>query len=236
MSTYVPSFGRLARFAVLLLFFVVSAQAAERGFLAREQQPDFLAVLPPPPVGAEQVADMASVEAVHGGAASNDVAVAKTEGNFSEFVFAPAIGGFFQAGKLPKTEAFFRRLRADSDSIVNRAKEHWQRLRPLNENPSLNHGVKDKSFSYPSGHSSRGTLYALVLAEIYPDRKEAIQAIGRELGWHRVQLAMHYPSDIFAGRVLARAIVTRLKSDAEFQNELAEVKAELQAAESAATK
>lgn len=211
-------------------------RGAEPGFLGREQQPDYLALLPPPPVGVEQAADLLAVEVVHGRTSTNETAVAKSEGNFSEFVFAPAIGGFFQAGKLPKTEAFFRRLRADSDGIVNRAKEHWKRLRPLNENPRLNHGVKDKSFSYPSGHSCRGTLYALVLAEIFPERKEAIQAIGRELGWHRVQLAMHYPSDILAGRVLAQAIAARLKSAPEFQNELAEVKAELAAAESAANK
>lgn len=225
-----------ATIVALLLFGLACAQAAEHRFLERDEQPDFLALLPPPPTGVEQSADMYSVVFVHGLAPTNEVAKAKAEGNFSEFVFASAIGDFFEAGKLPKTEAFFRRVRLDSDDVVNRAKDHWRRLRPINENPVLNHGVKDKSFSYPSGHSTRGTIYALLLAEIYPERKEAILAIGRELGWHRVQLAMHYPSDIFAGRVLAQAIMQQLKADPEFQREFAGVKAELKAAEEAVAK
>jgi acid phosphatase (class A) len=56
-------------------------------------------------------------------------------------------------------------------------------------------------------------------------------ATGRSLGWHRVQMAEHYPTDIYAGRVLAQAIVRELKSNPEFQHDFAEVKTELQAAD-----
>ncbi|HEY9509994.1 MAG TPA: phosphatase PAP2 family protein [Verrucomicrobiae bacterium] len=211
---------------MLSALMVAPLHAAER-FLNDAQQPDILALLPPPPVGVEQAADLATVRSVHNSTSSNELAHAKTEGNFTVFVFTPAIGDFFQPGQFPKTEAFFKRVRRDSDHVVNFGKDHWKRLRPINADPSLNRGMRDSSFSYPSGHSTRATIYALLLAEIFPDRKDEILAIGRQTGWHRVQMAMHYPSDIFAGRVLAQAVVRQLKADPEFQHEFAEVKAEL---------
>jgi acid phosphatase (class A) len=220
---------RFPGIALLLLALTVTPLSAAERFLSDSQQPDILNLLPPPPVGVEQAADLASVRAVHLATSSNELAQAKTEGNFTVFVFTPAIGEFFSPGKFPTTEAFFKRVRRDSDHIVNFGKDHWKRLRPINADPSLNGGVRDSSFSYPSGHSTRATIYALLLAEIFPDRQDEILAIGRRTGWHRVQMAMHYPSDIFAGRVLAQAVVQQLKLDAEFQHEFAQVKAELTA-------
>ncbi|HET7625533.1 MAG TPA: phosphatase PAP2 family protein [Verrucomicrobiae bacterium] len=227
--------ARVHGLAVLLMIvFAAPVCVAKKGYLSEKQQPDILALLPPPPVGVEQAADMASVMAVHNAASSNELAGAKMEGNFSVFVFTPAIGDFFQPGKFPKTEAFFKRVRRDSDHIVDFGKEHWKRLRPINANPALNWGVRDSSYSYPSGHSTRATIYALLLAEIFPERKDEILAIGRQTGWHRVEMAVHYPTDIFAGRVLARAVVRQLKTDAKFQRDFAEVKAELTAAKTEA--
>lgn len=219
--------NRVHVFSLLLLVLTVAPLSAAERYLNDAQQPDVLALLPPPPVGVEQAADIASVRAVHNSVSSNELAQAQTEGNFTVFVFTPAIGEFFQPGKFPKTETFFHRVRRDSDHVVNFGKDHWKRLRPLNADPALNRGVRDSSFSYPSGHSTRATIYALLLAEIFPGQKDKILAIGRQTGWHRVQMAMHYPTDIFAGRVLAQAVVRQLKADPEFQHDFAEVKAEL---------
>jgi acid phosphatase (class A) len=51
------------------------------------------------------------------------------------------------------------------------------------------------------------------------------------MGWHRVQIARHYPTDIYAGRVLAQAIVREMNENPQFQHDLAEVKAEVAAAQ-----
>jgi acid phosphatase (class A) len=50
------------------------------------------------------------------------------------------------------------------------------------------------------------------------------------MGWHRVQIARHYPTDIYAGRVLAQAIVREFKQNQDFEKELAAVKAEIETA------
>jgi acid phosphatase (class A) len=88
-------------------------------------------------------------------------------------------------------------------------------------------GKLEKSFSYPSCHATEGMVLALVLAELFPDRREAVLAIGRDLGWHRVWIARHYPTDIYAGRVFAQAIVRQMKASPDFQHDLAEAKAEI---------
>ena len=89
---------------------------------------------------------------------------------------------------------------------------------------------KPTDYSYPSGHSTRGTVYAQVLAELFPEKREALVAKGRETGWLRVQGGVHYPTDIYAGRVLGQALARDFLASASFQADLAAVKAELAAA------
>ena len=158
-----------------------------------------------------------------------DAAAAKSEQKFSVFSFGPVIGPFFQPGKLPKAEAFLKRVQEDADAVTDTGKNFWKRPRPYVVAPELSRGADDleKSFSYPSGHSTRGTVLALVLAELFPDKKDQILTVGREIGWHRVELARHYPTDIYAGRVLAGAIVRELKASPEFQKDFTEARDEI---------
>jgi acid phosphatase (class A) len=73
-------------------------------------------------------------------------------------------------------------------------------------------------------------VLALVLADLFPDQHDAIVAVARGIGWHRVQIARHYPTDIYAGRVLAQAIVKQMEKNDDFQKDLAAAKAEISAA------
>jgi len=192
-------------------------------------QPDAVALLAPPPLpdSAEQAADMAEVRAVYRAASSNDVAAAYSEKKFSIFNFTPAIGDFFQPGRFPKTEAFFARIQKQAAGVTDGAKDFYKRPRPYTVDPTLANGKLEKSFGYPSGHSTESMVLALVLAEVFPDRQDAIIAEARSIGWHRVEIARHYPTDIYAGRVLARAIVRQFKTSPAFQRDLEEVKTEL---------
>ena len=57
-------------------------------------------------------------------------------------------------------------------------------------------------------------------------------AIGRNLGWDRVLIGKHFPTDVQAGRVLGQAIVREMLASPAFQHDLAAAKAEVQAAQS----
>jgi len=198
----------------------------------KEGQPDAALLLPPPPASGspEQAADMASVVAVSRACTTNETEIAAGEKKFSMATFGPAIGAWWQAGKLPKTEAFLARVQKDAAIATDSAKELFQRPRPFTVDPSLASGKLEKSFSYPSGHSTEGTVVALVLAELFPAQRDGILAVGRGIGWHRVWIARHYPTDIHAGRVYAQAIVRALKASDRFREDFAAAKAEIAAA------
>jgi len=205
-----------------------SVQSTHLHYLA-DGKPDVLALLAPPPLpdSQEQAADMAEVQAVYHAASSNDIAAAYSEKKFDIFNFAPAIGDFFQSSKFPKTEAFFERVQTDAETVTDKAKDYYKRPRPYVTDPTLVNGKLEKSFSYPSGHSTESMTLALVLADLFPDKHDAIIAKARSIGWHRVQTARHYMTDIYAGRVLAQAIVREMNTNPDFQNDFAQVKAEL---------
>jgi len=197
------------------------------------KKPNAIELLAPPPLpgSPEQAADMAEVQAVYHAASSNDIAAAYSEKKFNIFNFTPAIGDFFVAGKFPKTEAFFDNVQKDAETVTDNAKDYYKRPRPYVTDPSLVNGKLEKSFSYPSGHSTESMVLALVLADVFPDKHDAIIAEARTIGWHRVQTARHYPTDIYAGRVLAQAIVKQMEKNDDFIKDIAEVKAEVAAAQ-----
>jgi acid phosphatase (class A) len=204
--------------------------AAIRNYL-KPGQPDGISILPPPPKAAsgEEMADLASARAVFHGRTRAEEERAFQDASLSMFLFAPAIGPFFKPGKLPRTEALFENVKRSASLAIDIPKDHFRRLRPYQMDPALSLKAPEKSFSYPSGHSTRGTLYALLFAELFPDNQEAIGQIGSDIGWDRVLIGKHFPTDVFAGRVLGRAIMRELAVSPDFQRDLAAAKAEVQA-------
>ena len=119
---------------------------------------------------------------------SADAAAAKCRKEI--FCFSPSrprSGRFSRPGKLPKTEAFLKRCPGGCRyRVTDTGKNYWKRPRPYTVDTNLANGADDleKSFSYPSGHSTRGTVFALVLAELFPDKKRCDPR-----GWPRYRLA-----------------------------------------------
>ena len=223
------------------LFAIVSAVA-----LARESALNYLApghpeaatLLAPPPLpdSPEQAADLDTVRRVVHAATTNEIAAANSERYFSVFNFTGVIGEFFTATNLPRTTAFFKKVQADARNVTALGKDYFHRDRPFTADPSLAAGELEPNFSYPSGHSSENMVFALVLAELFPEKRDALLAHARTMGWHRVQIARHYPTDVVAGRVLAQAIVREFKQNQAFEKELAEVRAEIKTARTAVKK
>jgi acid phosphatase (class A) len=224
--------GRGHALALCLLLLVAPALLAQSSYLT-PGRPDGVALLAPPPAAgsAEEAADLATVRAVVKARTRAEKARAIKDANLSIFLFEPAIGSFLEPGKLPKTEALFQKVKKDLGEPINTVKDHWKRRRPYEVDERLSAGAPEDDHGYPSAHSTRGTVQALLLAELFPEHKEAILEIGRTLGWDRVLLGKHFPTDIYAGRVLGQALVRELLASPAFQRDLAEAKAEVQAAQ-----
>ena len=80
--------------------------------------------------------------------------------------------------------------------------------------------------SYPSGHSIRGWVTALLLCEINPDAQDEILALGYQWGQSRVIAGYHWQSDVDAARLLASAGYARLHTHQQFLADMAAARAE----------
>lgn len=217
-----------AQIAILILCLTIPAFARDNYLPAGK--PDGIQLLGPPPLpgSAEQAADLACAQAVFHARTPLEGTNALKSAKLTLFNFAPVIGSFFEPGKFPKLEALYANLKPEIKATTEEVKNHWHRQRPYQIDTNLWFGKPEPSFSYPSGHSTVGTVQSLFLAEIFPEKREAILEIGRNIGWDRVLIGKHFYTDVRAGRVLGQAIFRELMASPAFQRDLAEVKAEVQ--------
>jgi acid phosphatase (class A) len=134
-----------------------------------------------------------------------------------------------------------RRTLMDGGLATYTAKNHYQRRRPFmefketsctpQEEPKL-----EKDGSYPSAHSAVGWTWALVLAELVPDRANAALQRGYAFGQSRVICGVHWQSDVDEGRVVGAGVVARLHADPAFNADLQAAKTELEAVQTRAPK
>ena len=218
-----PSTLRLA----LLLATAVSLSAAP-AYLTTNSF-DGISLLPPPPErgSTEEAADLASVRAVFNGRTEAEEERATKDSGLAFSLFQPAVGATFDLDKLPKTKALLEKVKKEIGPVIDASKNHFKRLRPYQIDDHLVLGPAEPSFSYPSGHSTRGTVYSLVIAELFPEKKDAVLEIGRDIGWDRVLIGKHFPTDVHAGRVLGYAIVRGLSANTIFQHDLEQAMAEI---------
>jgi len=126
----------------------------------------------------------------------------------------------------------FRLIGSVGGTATKKAKEHYMRVRPFvyfNENTCSpeDENILRGNGAYPSGHTAFGWAAALVLAEISPERQDAILQRGYEYGQSRVICGVHWQSDVNAGRVIAAAAVARLHTLPDFQRQLVAAKREI---------
>jgi acid phosphatase (class A) len=210
------------------------------GYLTTEEAPNSIILVPAPP--AEGSAALAAdEEANRGGRAlrgSPRFAQAAEDANLT---FPRAAGAFSCALGAPVTEAdtprlylLLRRVLSDAGYSTSNAKNRYKRPRPflVNKEPTCTPAEEAdlaKQGSYPSGHSAAGWAWALVLAEVAPDRADAILARGRAFGQSRVVCNVHWQTDVVEGRTMGAATVARLHGDPAFAADLEAVKKELAA-------
>ena len=84
--------------------------------------------------------------------------------------------------------------------------------------------------SYPSIAAAVGTAYGDLFSSLVPERSDAIQRIGREIGLSRAICAVDWPSDVTAGEQLGHAVFTAAAATPAFRGDLALAVAEVSAA------
>lgn len=201
------------------------------GYLSRAQLPDSLALLPPPPAqgsAALQRDEEARTAAIAlRGTPRYALATTDAQIAFPQIPqdFSCAMGFEISQAATPKLYGLMGRMMIDVGLSTYGAKNRYQRTRPFvvhNATTCYPHDepVLRNDGSYPSGHSALGWSWALVLAELNPDRADALFQRGRDFGQSRLICDAHWQSDIDAGRVIAAATVARLHADPGFRADL----------------
>jgi acid phosphatase (class A) len=200
---------------------------------------DILAVLPPAPVKGEARYDAdrrifrrtrALLGTPRGTMATSDV----TRTPAAMLVdYACSLGMTLNPAEVPKTVAVIERASLDTNAQKERAKTFYHRLRPIR----LDRGAVcqpraklERTYDYPSGHTTGGWTWALILAQLVPDRASQILARGRAFGQSRVVCGAHNASAVEAGFMTAGATMTVIGTVPQFQADLAAAKEELAAA------
>lgn len=187
---------------------------------------------PPEPDSAQQAADMAAVRAGQALKGQPRWSQAQDDDAVSPYAaFGPVLGARFNKAATPRTSALFEVLFADVKSLTAPAKDAYGRPRPPRVDGSLTTcRMLELTKSYPSGHATRGWLMALVLAEMVPEKANAILARGRDYGDSRVVCAQHFPTDVAAGRLIGAAVFAAAKADPAFDADFAAARAEVRGA------
>jgi acid phosphatase (class A) len=80
--------------------------------------------------------------------------------------------------------------------------------------------------SWPSGHSLEGHMVALALAEVRPDAEDMLVALADRIGKNREIAGVHYRSDTYAGKEIAKKALPYLQQCAKFGELVTAAKAE----------
>lgn len=213
------------------------------GYLTADNAPNAANFLPPPPAegSPREQADIVAYRALRSLEGGERWAIARAD-NEIETPGAPrafdcALGFKFEPEKTPTLTMLLGRMLGDLETIQTPAKRGWFRKRPFVVEPLPTCIAPETwlaaSGSYPSGHSALGWAWALVLAEMAPDRADPILRRGLAYGESRAVCGVHYVSDVEAGRIVGAAMVARLKADPGFQADFARAKEEFDAARAA---
>lgn len=238
-----------AALAILILGGAASAPCAQPaadvlkllpGYLAKADRPDSLKLLPPPPApgSADQARDEAAARVAMMLQGSPRWRMATSDADLEATravqIFDCALRVDLTPEQAPKLTTLLQRTLTDIGLSTYGAKLNYMRARPFTvDNGATCTPGSEKTLrgdgSYPSGHSAIGWGWALILAEIAPDRADAVLARGRAFGQSRVVCNVHWQSDVDEGRLVAAAVVAKLHGDRQFREDLDLARAELAA-------
>ncbi|MCS2171062.1 phosphatase PAP2 family protein [Scandinavium sp. TWS1a] len=179
-------------------------------------------------------------------AATRQQALADAEGisylYFLSDALGPRLGKAFitayDKGELNKAAALIKA----SEVSTGAAKKHFNYARPFLVQSNTIHLVPDDTVvkdnqpytadggSFPSGHTNTGVTDALLMAQMIPERYDALVTRGARYGYSRIVLGVHYPLDVMGSRMVAQSNVVHDLNDPKYRVLFNEARDQLRAA------
>ena len=211
-------------------------------YLSQEEVRSSLRLLPPPPQegSAEFLLDKIAYWEYFKLRTDNPerAAQAITDADLSDIgvKFADAFGIAVTPETMPETyELIIHSLECFGSSGCNEAKKFYKRTRPFVYFGSHTLTLKDEvwlktNYSYPSGHTANYFGIAYILADLRPERSDALLMRANEGGISRLIVGAHWASDVAAGRMVAASVYEYLKRDPDFQAQFEKAREEVRRA------
>jgi len=215
-------------------------QGLSVGYLAEDELPDSVQLLPPyptpdSPAFAQDLEVQRNARALIGTPRWELAAIdANLDPVNALATFDCALGVSINAEGTPRLFQLLQRTMVDAIGSTDAAKLHYKRIRPfiaLDQNTCFPRDEPElrgpRGGSYPSGHNALGWAAALVLTEVAPENTDAVLARGRSYGESRLVCNAHWQSDILQGRHMGAATVARLHAKPEFTEDIVVARREL---------
>jgi len=195
---------------------------------------DVTKAIPPPPE-AGSLADMADLESLLEVQAARSAVDCDWAGLIIKgdvFSSSDLIGSWFATKEnLPATAELFNKVSKDVSTVTDHARDLFKRVRPYVASTEVSPCVtKPNGYSYPSGYATEVYVRALILAELFPDKRTALITQAHRRAWARVLGGVHYPSDDIGGKLLADALLAEFRKSPAFMEALDKAKAEVRTA------
>jgi acid phosphatase (class A) len=200
-------------YILTLLFSLLLSGSASAGVYLEDKTPDLVRILPPPPANdsPETRRELDELLQMQHDRTPRDVEYARANIQIGVLRFAAALGDEARLNKaLPASvKSLFDAARADSKKLVDAAKRHYDRPRPVALDARIQPCLEPLvNLAYPSGHATWVFMAAVLLADMVPERRAAIWARAEDFARQRMVGGVHYRSDIDAGRIAGPAIAS----------------------------
>ena len=222
---------------VVAVMTAMSLQAQEK-YIELSQMPDLLKIMPAPPASDSPEFAYDIVRYGWGKQQREDsvrlaLAIADAEWNDHTKIYAQwqeAFGLEITEKGTPEIWKLLETSMATTDPMRIEVKAFYHRQRPFERfNDTMPTGEEvflRGEGSYPSGHSLRGWGISLLLAQIAPQRADAIYRRGWDYCNSRVIVGAHWQSDVDASRTVASIGFCALQDSEAFVSQMKKAQAE----------
>ncbi len=209
------------------------------GYLLPSELPDTITLLPSPPAPGskameeDEIARAAAVATQGTPREAFAAADADRDQVMTINAFQCAFGTGITAHHTPRLYRILALVRMDVRAASYPAKSHFKRPRPFIVHHSDHTCYRDDEAmsrgdgSYPSARGAVGWAYALVLADLRPNRADLILKRGRDFGESRVICDQEWQSDVEAGRTVGAVMVGKFKTNDAFKTDFAAAQKEI---------
>lgn len=187
---------------------------------------------PPADGSAEQKKEIARILAIQAKMSDAEKETVMREDKITvQMIVEPVLGGGYTREAYPNLFTLLDHAQSDAWRMGDHVQDFWGRQRPwLTDSRVELLAKKITRPSYPSGHTTTNHVWAHVLAELFPAKREALFKRAYSIGMNRVKGGVHYPSDVEGGKRLAAMIFEKMKENPTFQAEMEDARAEIESA------